>query len=151
MTLWLKMIGTWDNPWPDKKPYDRKKIGFRGRKPTGVHRGDRMILYAVRWKRIFAVADVTSDWKHNDEDGWPYCVDIRWPLNVALPPSDGIDATEVSARPDRSGQTQIAHQIVDEGIRVGRAEITRCIWQGVGANMACCPSVLDTRSIPDMT
>jgi len=97
MTFWLKMIGLPDNPWPEKKPYDRKKIGFRGRKPTGVHPGDRVILYAVRWKRVFAIADVTSDWQHNDEDGWPYCVEIRWPLEVNLSPSAGVDANEVSA------------------------------------------------------
>lgn len=93
MALWLKMIGTCDDPWPKNKSYDRKTIGFRRRKPTGVHPGDRMILYAVRWKRIFAVADVTSNWKDNDEVGWPYHVDIRWPLEVNLPPSAGVAAS----------------------------------------------------------
>jgi len=56
-----------------------------------------MILYAVGSKRIFAVVDVVSDWKTNDEEGWPYRVDIQWPAAVNLAPSDGVDANDVSA------------------------------------------------------
>jgi hypothetical protein len=54
-----------------------------------------MILYGVGTKRIFAVADVTSDWKINDEQGWPFRVDIQLEVNVA--PSAGIDVNTVSA------------------------------------------------------
>jgi hypothetical protein len=56
-----------------------------------------MILYAVGSKRIFAIADVLTDWKQNDEVGWPYRVDIQWPLEVNVVPSTGVDVTEVSA------------------------------------------------------
>jgi len=97
MTFWLKMIGTWDGPWPEGNPYDRKHIGFRGRKPSGIHPGDQMILYAVRRKRIFAIVDVTSEYGNNDEDGWNFRVDIRWPPEVNLAQSAGVDASEVSA------------------------------------------------------
>jgi hypothetical protein len=117
MTLWLKMIGTWDDPWPEQRPYDLKHIGFRGKRPTGVRPGDRMILYAVGWKRIFAVADVTSGWKHNDEDGWPYCVDIRSPLEISLAPSAGVNGTDVSAdlpdRVRRRSHTRLSQQEFD--------------------------------------
>jgi hypothetical protein len=97
MTFWLKMIGTSERHWPVGRPYDRRHIGFRGRRPSGVHPGDRMILYAVGSRRLFAVVDVVSDWRNNDEDGWPYRIDIRWPPTVNLAPSDGVDANEVSA------------------------------------------------------
>jgi len=56
-----------------------------------------MILYAVGSKRLFAVVDVVSDWKENDEEGWPYRVDIQWPAAVNVAPSDGVDANAVSA------------------------------------------------------
>ena len=97
MTFWLKMIGTSDRHWPVDRRYDRGHIGFRGRKPSGVHPGDRMMLYAVGSKRLFAVVDVVSDWKDNDEEGWPYRVDIHWPPAVNVAPSDGVDAKDVSA------------------------------------------------------
>src|SRR5262249_7771075 len=97
MTFWLKMIGTSDKHWPVDRRYDRGHIGFRGRKARGVHPGDRMILYAVGSKRLFAVVDVVSDWKENDEEGWPYRVDIQWPPAVNVAPSDGVDANDVSA------------------------------------------------------
>jgi hypothetical protein len=57
MTFWLKMIGTSESHWPVGQPYNYGYIGFRGRKPSGVHPGDRMILYAVGSKRLFGVVD----------------------------------------------------------------------------------------------
>jgi hypothetical protein len=114
MTYWLKMIGSSDTHWPKDKRYDRGHIGFRGRKPSGVHPGDRMILYAVGSKRLFAVVDVVSDWKTNDEAGWPYRVDIQWPAVVNLAPSDGVDANDVSAdltkRVRRRSHTRLSHK-----------------------------------------
>jgi hypothetical protein len=56
-----------------------------------------MILYAVGSKRLFAVVDVVSDWQENDEEGWPYRVDIQWPPAVNMAPSDGVDANDVRA------------------------------------------------------
>jgi hypothetical protein len=97
MTFWLKMIGSSDKHWPEDRSYDRGHIGFRGRKPSGVQPGDRMILYAVGSKRLFAIVDVVSRWKVNDEAGWPYRVDIQWPPTVNVAPSDGVDANDVSA------------------------------------------------------
>jgi hypothetical protein len=94
--LWLKMIGTSDEPWPELKPYDQKHVGFRGRRPSGVRRGDRMVLYAVGGsKRVFALGEVTSEWyecKEGKEEGWPYRVDIALKVNVA--PSSGVNADE---------------------------------------------------------
>jgi hypothetical protein len=97
MTFWLKMIGTSEKPWSVSRCYDRKHVGFRGRKPSGIHPGDRLIPSAVGSKRIFALADVTSDWKANDEVGWPYRVDIRWPMEINVAPSTGVDVNEISA------------------------------------------------------
>ncbi len=95
--LWLKMIGTSDKHWPESKRYDRKHIGFRGRKPSGVHCGDRVVLYAVGGaKRIFAFGDVTSEWyesKQGTEEGWPYRIDVD--LKVNLVPSAGVNADEI--------------------------------------------------------
>jgi hypothetical protein len=95
VAFWLKMIGTSEKPWD--KCYDRKHIGFRGRKPSGIHPGDQMVPYAVGHRCIFAVAEVASDWNENEEVGWPYRVEIRWPLAVNVAPSKGVDAADVSA------------------------------------------------------
>jgi hypothetical protein len=97
MSFWLKMIGTSDKPWSESRCYDRSHVGFRGRKPSGIHPGDRMILYGVGTKRVFAVADVTSNWKNNDEQGWPFRVDIQWPMEVNVAPSAGVEVNTVSA------------------------------------------------------
>jgi hypothetical protein len=56
-----------------------------------------MILYAVGSKRLFAVVDVVPIWKENDEERWPYRVDIQWPSTMNVARSDGVDANDVSA------------------------------------------------------
>ena len=96
MTFWLKMIGTSERHWPENLSYDRGHIEFRGRRPSGVRPGDRMILYAVGSKRLFAVVDVISEWQESDEEEWPYRIDIKWPAAVNVAPSSGVYANEVS-------------------------------------------------------
>ena len=94
---WLKMIGTTQNPWPASDRYDRKHIGFRGRRPSGIQPGDRLVLYAVGGsKRIFALALVTGEWYESEEgkeEGWPYRIDID--LDVNMDPSHGVNAEEM--------------------------------------------------------
>jgi len=97
MTHWLKMIGTADGHWPEDRRYDLDRIYFRGRKPSGVHRGDRMVLYGVGCdKRIFALVEVTSEYHTSDNEEWPYCVDIVLPIEVNMAPRDGVHIDEVS-------------------------------------------------------
>src|SRR5438094_443806 len=69
---WLKMIGTSVKPWDGQKPYDRNHIGFRGRKPSGIRVGDKMVLYAVGTKRLFALVEVTRACYGSGQTGWPY-------------------------------------------------------------------------------
>jgi hypothetical protein len=94
-TFWLKMIGTAEKPWQDR-PYDHAFVGFRGRKPSGIHRGDHLVLYAVGGsKRIFALGEVTKEWYRSENKDWPYFVDVH--LEVNLAPSSGVSINEVGA------------------------------------------------------
>src|SRR5258708_37440525 len=95
-SFWLKMIGTSKQRWPVNKSYDRKFVGFRHRKPRGIRAGDQMVLYAVGAKRIFALVKVTKECYDNDQEpGWPYRLDIEWPLEFGLTPEQGVDIDEV--------------------------------------------------------
>jgi hypothetical protein len=94
MTLWLKLIGTADNPWDDTRQYDRDYVGFRGRRPSGIRPGDQMVLYAVGPGRVFALTKVETGWGPSREPGWPYQVRIA-PCEPNLAPRDGVDIDEI--------------------------------------------------------
>lgn len=86
---WLKMIGaagqTLENDWLQDRYDVARRIRFaKNKRPSGVSRGDKLVLYAAGWERIFAIAVVKSD--HPLEDGveerWPWGLDVRIPIAV---------------------------------------------------------------------
>ena len=93
MGTFLKLIGDAVNPCPD--PYKWSFVDF-SRTPRQIQKGDHLILYAAGGqKRVFAVAEVTSDVYAADYDKrWPHRVDISYSVN--LPPSLGVHIDEVS-------------------------------------------------------
>jgi len=94
--FWLKMIGTSESPCPES--YTRDYADF-ARKPRHIHPGDHMVLYAVGGsKRVFALAQVTSEIYGSGRERWPYRVDISYKVN--LPVSCGVHIDEVST-PER--------------------------------------------------
>jgi hypothetical protein len=89
---WLKMIGT--SPGRCPEVYDRSYADFP-RRPRRIRPGDRMVLYAVGGsKRVFAVAEVTSEVYDTGQERWPYRLNIRYLLN--LPVSSAVSINEVS-------------------------------------------------------
>lgn len=57
-----------------------------------------MVLYAVGSRRVFALAELTSDVYSSGDADWPYRVDIRYSVN--LPVASGVPLNEVST-PER--------------------------------------------------
>lgn len=93
MSPFLKLIGSAKNPCPE--PYSHSFVDF-SRRPLQIRKGDHLVLYAagVR-KRVFALAEVTSEVYEADLDGrWPHRMDISYVVN--LPPSLGVHIDEIS-------------------------------------------------------
>ncbi len=95
MTAWLKLIGTRERPCSPS--YARPYADSR-RRPRRFRPGDRMVLYAVGSRRVFALAELTSDVYSSGDADWPYRVDIRYSVN--LPVASGVPLNEVST-PER--------------------------------------------------
>lgn len=95
MSVFLKLIGSADAPWNDF--YDKEYVDFSGR-PRQVKPDDFLVLYAAGGlKRVFAVAQVKSEFYEADTDfhpRWPYRVDISYLVN--LPAAEGVLIDEVS-------------------------------------------------------
>lgn len=100
--VWLKLIGTSANPAPEH--YRKLYADFSRRyRPRDVHRGDHLVLYAAGGsKRIFALAEVTSEayditdgTPDNTERGtYPYRVDIEYTAWVPVP--EGVHVDEIT-------------------------------------------------------
>jgi hypothetical protein len=89
---WLKLIGTAERPCPEA--WKQSHASSR-RRPSGIHAGDHMVLYAVgRAKRVFALAGVTSEPYDSGDKEWPYRIDITY--LVHLPTSQGVHIDQVS-------------------------------------------------------
>ena len=89
---WLKLIGTAERPCPE---FWKQSHASSRRKPSGIHVGDHMVLYAVGGtKRVFAVAEVTSELYESGDKEWPYRVDITYLAHV--PTSQGVHIDQVS-------------------------------------------------------
>lgn len=63
------------------------KIRFaRNKRPSGVYKGDKLVLYASGWKVFFGVATVLTDDIHeevtDEEEPWPWVRDVEVPLVV---------------------------------------------------------------------
>src|SRR2546421_462352 len=99
---WLKLIGSSKDPCPEhyQKPYaDFSK----SKRPRHIHPGDKVVLYAAGGsKRLFALAEVTSEvyditpggYDSKDYETYPYRVDISYKIRV--PVSAGIHINEIT-------------------------------------------------------
>src|SRR4051812_33497019 len=78
---WLKAVGHARGPLPaawlaDERWHTRlTRTGFP-RRPRIVP-GDRLILYASVWKRVFGVAEVTSEVRPSGHERWPFEVEME--------------------------------------------------------------------------
>jgi hypothetical protein len=86
---WLKMIGTSEKPCPDS--WEHAHVHFKY-KPRDIHPGDHMVLYAVgRKKKLFALAEVTSEAYENGEEEWCYQMDVNYLVNLRVEAGVSID------------------------------------------------------------
>jgi hypothetical protein len=84
--FWLKLLGKsgWelDDFWTRQSPELLRYVRFsEQRDPTGVvHKGDKLVYYAVGWKAICAIARVTADLPYEKpevgEEQWPLALDV---------------------------------------------------------------------------
>jgi hypothetical protein len=83
-TLWLKAIGHARGPLPEswladgRAPARLTRTGFP-RRPRMVE-GDRLVLYASVWKRVFGIVEVTGAPTYDES------ASRRWPWSVAIEP-----------------------------------------------------------------
>jgi hypothetical protein len=100
---WLKAVGHAKGPLPEAWLADERwhtrltRTGFP-RRPRIVP-GDRLVLYASVWKRVFGIAEVTSDPGPSGHPRWPWQVSIE-PLVVIphLENAPPIEAIGVAPR-----------------------------------------------------
>ena len=98
---WLKAIGHARGPlaedWIESRAALLRSTGFP-RRPR-IEPGDRLVLYASVWRRVFALAEVTGEPRERDHPRWPWTVEIETLLLVpvldAAPP---VEAIGVAAR-----------------------------------------------------
>ncbi len=98
---WLKAVGHAGGPpsegWFDERPELLRRTGFP-RRPR-IRPGDRLVLYAAVWRRVFALAEAVGEPRERDHPRWPWTVEIETLLLVpvldAAPP---VEAIGVAAR-----------------------------------------------------
>ena len=120
MAYWLKAIGHARGPlserWLDDRAELLRSTGF-SRRPR-IEPGDRLVLYASVWRRVFALAVVLGEPESRDHPRWPWSVDIETLLVVpvldAAPP---VEAIGVAAR----SMSQQSH------IRIGPEHYARAV------------------------
>ncbi|HEX2410653.1 MAG TPA: hypothetical protein VHJ39_05770 [Solirubrobacteraceae bacterium] len=111
---WLKAIGHARGPlgerWLDERPELLHRTGFPRRPRMAA--GDRLVLYASVWRRVFAAAEVLADPEAREHPRWPWVVPIETLLLVpvldAAPPVESIG---VAAR----SMSQQSHIRIDAG------------------------------------
>lgn len=81
MSAFLKLIGSTESPCLE--PYSQSFVDF-SRRPHQIKKGDHLVLYAAGGrKRVFALAEVTSDVYAADFEGrWPHRMDISYLVNL---------------------------------------------------------------------
>jgi hypothetical protein len=98
---WLKAVGHARGPlsehWFEDRPELLRRTGFP-RRPR-IEPGDRLVLYASVWRRVFAVVQVIGGPELREHPRWPWTVATE-PLLVvptldAAPP---VEAIGVAAR-----------------------------------------------------
>ena len=117
---WLKAIGHAHGPlgerWIEERAELLRRTGFPRRPRIAV--GDRLVLYASVWRRVFAISEVVGPPERRDHPRWPWTVSIETLLVVpvldAAPP---VEAIGVAAR----SMSQQSH------IRIGRDHYERAV------------------------
>ena len=118
--FWLKAVGHAREPlgerWLDERPELLRRTGFP-RRPRMVA-GDRLVLYASVWRRVFAVCAAVGAPEACEHPRWPWVVPIEALLVVpvldAAPP---VEAIGVAAR----SMSQQSH------IRIGAGHYDRAV------------------------
>jgi len=89
VNYWLKSIGASDHllerDWLDSRYDLLDRIRFAtNKRPSGVARDDRLVLYAAGWECFYGIAIVTSAEPKEDlgEERWPWVLDVKVPLVV---------------------------------------------------------------------
>ena len=111
---WLKAVGHAKGPlsesWLDERPELLRHTGFPRRPRIVV--GDRLVMYASVWRRVFAIAEVVGPPEPREHPRWPWTVEIETLLLVpvldAAPP---VEAIGVAAR----SMSQQSHIRIEEG------------------------------------
>ena len=111
---WLKAIGHARGPlaadWLDTRAELLRRTGFP-RRPR-IEPGDRLVLYASVWRRVFAVCEVTGAPEPREHPRWPWTVPIETllliPVLDAAPP---VEAIGVAAR----SMSQQSHIRIEPG------------------------------------
>jgi hypothetical protein len=111
---WLKAIGHARGPltedWLDGRAELLRRTGFPRRPRMAV--GDRLVLYASVWRRVFAISEVVGEPAERDHPRWPWTVAIETLLVVpvldAAPP---VEAIGVAAR----SMSQQSHIRIERG------------------------------------
>ena len=111
---WLKAVGHARGPlsedWLRERPELLRRTGFP-RRPR-IAPGDRLVLYASVWRRVFAVVEALEPPEPRDHPRWPWTIAIE-PLLVvpvldAAPP---VEAIGVAAR----SMSQHSHIRIEAG------------------------------------
>ena len=113
-SYWLKAVGHARGPlpehWLDGRAELLRRTGFPRRPRMAV--GDRLVLYASVWRRVFAIAEVVGEPEPREHPRWPWIVPIETLLVVpvldAAPP---VEAIGVAAR----SMSQQSHIRIDAG------------------------------------
>ena len=113
-SYWLKAVGHARGPlaedWLESRAALLQRTGFP-RRPR-MQPGDRLVLYASVWRRVFAAAEVTGPPEPRHHPRWPWTVAIETLLLVpvldAAPP---VEAIGVAAR----SMSQQSHIRIDAG------------------------------------
>jgi len=98
---WLKAIGHARGPlaerWIEERAELLRHTGFP-RRPR-IAPGDRLVLYASVWRRVFALAEVLGEPERREHPRWPWTLPIETllviPVLDAAPP---VEAMGVAAR-----------------------------------------------------
>jgi hypothetical protein len=112
---WLKAIGHARGPlperWLDERAELLRRTGFPRRPRIAV--GDRLVLYASVWRRVFALADVVGDPQPREHPRWPWTIEIETLLLVpvldAAPPVESIGVAARSMSQQSHIRIEAAH------------------------------------------
>jgi hypothetical protein len=118
MNFWLKSVGAADhmlvNDWIGERSDILDRMRFaKNKRPSGVSAGDRLVLYAAGWERIYGVSIVKSAESEEDlaEERWPWVLDVETPLVVPrLEMAPGLETMDVATTSVR----QQSHIRIDE-------------------------------------